>query len=529
MSRFGLPRADGREPPTSPLAEIARLPSVRPGLADWPLDGGDAIEAVRRARAFPDRYLSQAERARARGGAFAERVIRPAALEIERRAGADPTYFAWDVLREAAADRLLSLMVPRGLGGRGYLTLAVTALLEELATGCAGLATTIGVHNIAAGLIPDPYLLAGYVRPMVEAERRGEPVLFSGAITEPGAGTDVWDRDFLARGTIGTRALPVAGGYRLSGRKCFISNGSVARWTVLAAPVDPRRPAETWSLFLVSTRADGFSVGRIERKLGQKASPAAELVLDDVFVPAERRICREGDGARLIAIYLAASRGPVGAIGVGCARRALECLIEWASQRRDGGGRLVDQQWLQMRIAAMAREIHLARAACAAACMACDAMLARVYDAAPVRAALALLPSALLASRLGRRIAQSPPFRQLVARALDAIAPPDALAHASALAAIAKIVGSDCGVAVSGEALRIMGPDAYAARWPVEKCYRDAKLTQIYEGTNQANAITQLKCMVANLSGPADPDGRQAGEPERRAAAVGEEERHVAA
>jgi alkylation response protein AidB-like acyl-CoA dehydrogenase len=493
--------------PTTPFDAIERLAAVAPPRGDFPFQATDFLATLHAARALPRTYFAQVEEARARGRRFAEQIVRPLAVAVDRRVAVEPGYFAWHVLRDACRHRLLSLMVPVACGGSGYRTLPMAVLLEEIAAACAGFAATIGVHCVASGLIPDPYLLQRHVREMVEAEGRGEPMLWSGAITEPGAGTDIWDADFLRRAQIGTFARRVPGGYRLTGRKCFISNGSVARWSLILAALDPRDVARTWSLFVVRTDSRGFSIGRVERKMGQKASPAAELILDDVFVPAAQLVGREGDGTAFTAIYLAGSRGPVGALGVGCARRALECLVEWAAQRRSAGGRLIDQQWIQMRIAAMARDIYVARHAYVAAGLAFDEIMHRLYDAPPVRIALRLLPRAVAISEVGRRALQAPAVKDLLDRLIGRATPPAVLAHAGRLAAMAKIVGSDVGVRVSGEALAIMGADAYDPRWPVEKCYRDAKLTQIYEGTNQANAITQFKSMAATWAVPATGGG----------------------
>jgi len=496
--RFELPEDFAVDRPTTPFSEIPHAANVAAARADFPFALGEVDDHAERLRRMPARYFRQVAEARARGREFAERVLRPAALAVEDRVGREPGYFAWDVMREACRSRMLSLMIPEALGGSGYLTLPMAVLIEELAAGCAGLASTIGVHNVACGLIPDGYLLKRYVAEVVDGERRGEPLLWSGAITEPAAGTDIWDEEFLARGSICTIARPCAGGFVLNGRKCFISNGNVSRYTLLAAATDPKNIPGTWSLFVVPAGTAGFSVGRVERKMGQKGSPAAELILEDAFVPAEMQVMRTGECRRLVSVYLAGSRGPVGAIGVGCARRALECLVDWASQKHDRRGRLIDQQWLQMRVAAMTREIYAGRQAYVAAALAFDEIMSGLYRRPLVRGMLGLLPRPLAVSAIGRRLLQSAPIKALIWRYLTSAAPGDVLNHAAALAAIAKIMGSDAGVNVSGEAARIMGRDAFDPRWPVDKCFRDAKLTQIYEGTNQANAITQFKAMAGN-------------------------------
>ncbi len=116
------------------------------------------------------------------------------------------------------------------------------------------------------------------------------------ALTEPEAGTDVEDPDLMARARISSHARRVPGGFRLSGTKRFISNGGVARWITIFMPADPRRPAETWTCFLVDARSKGFSVARNEHKMGQRACPASELTFDDVFVPDERIVSGRATG-----------------------------------------------------------------------------------------------------------------------------------------------------------------------------------------------------------------------------------------
>jgi alkylation response protein AidB-like acyl-CoA dehydrogenase len=331
---------------------------------------------------------------------------------------------------------------------------------------------------------------------VAQSEKRGEPVLWGGAVTEPNAGTDIWDEDFLKVARIMTFAKKVPGGYRLTGRKCFISNGSVAKWIVVAAALDPKHLLESWTVFIVRADSPGFSVGRVEKKMGQKASPAAELIFEDVFVPEELRVGEEGSGGRNVSIYLAGSRGPVGAIGTGCARRALECLVDWAKQHKTGRGRLIDQQALQLTLARMASEIEQARQAYVAAALACDEIFSDILGHPLTRITLTGLPGAAIRHPYGQAALKSRPVQAILNWIRDGAIPDDRLAQVSCLATIAKCKGSDVGVRVAGEAMRIVGHDSLDPRWPVEKCYRDAKLTQIYEGTNEANTITLFKDMA---------------------------------
>lgn len=492
-------RAPDAEAPTTPFETIPRVPTREGATARFPFSLGEVFLTLRRAKAFPSSYYGQAEETRARARAFADRHLRPVALEVERRVSREPTYFDWEVMKKACDYRFLSMMIPRAYGGMESRVLHMCAMAEELAVGCAGWASTIGVHSagVSCGMLTlDPYILEHHVRPTAQREAEGTPVVWSGAVTEPQAGTDIWDEDFLRQARIMTFARKVKDGYVLDGRKCFISNGSIAHYSVVAAALDRRNVADSWTLFLVPTDRKGFSVGRVERKMGQKASPAAELIFEDLFLPRELRLGEEGQGAALVSLYLAASRGPVGAIGTGTARRALECLTEWAMQKKTTRGRLIDQQAMQITLARMAQEIELARQAYVTAALAYDVFVDHLLRHPATRLALHALPAGFVRSGAGRALLTSAMARRVTRGILDKAFPADEVALASALATLAKVKGSEVGVQVAGEAARIMGHDAADPRWPVEKCYRDAKLTQIYEGTNQANTITFFKDMV---------------------------------
>ena len=159
----------------------------------------------------------------------------------------------------------------------------------------------------------------------------------------------------------------------------------------------------------------------------------------------------------------------------------------------------------------MAREIATARNMYVVSALLCDQIFSKILDRPLVKLALNLIPGRLVRTGLGRAVAQSRSVKKLMWGLLSQAADDHTLAHIAGFAAMAKVIGSDAGVRVSGEVMRIMGHDAFDPRWPVEKAYRDAKLTQIYEGTNQANAITQFKSMAgtwSQLAGVNTDEGR---------------------
>lgn len=425
--------------------------------------------AFTRAGAIDDDILDVAARARR----FAREVLRPAGLRVDRRMERDHDYFPWPEVVEGARRGWLAAAIPRGWGGGGLGITAMSVAIEEMCAGDAGLANIFGAHGL--GLLPvmlcgDLALAADVLGSVARAERTERPKLCAFAITEPGAGSDVEERDGLERGDVRAVARPVAGGYRVSGRKVFISNGSVADHVAVYAAVDPRDRAGSWTAVLVDRGSDGFACARVERKLGQRACPAAELVFDDVFVPAHRRIGREGDGWELTRRVLAVSRGPVGAIATGIARDAYEAALDWVralpAERRE--------PWMHDRLAVMAMRIRAARAAYVEAAAHCDAVLM------PGRGARAV------ATAVGRFAAAR---RALEAAHADRSArAAEAWAHQVVLGATAKVVASDAAMWVTTEVLDVIPPGAGELRARAEKAFRDAKLTQIYEGTNQINA-----------------------------------------
>jgi butyryl-CoA dehydrogenase len=266
------------------------------------------------------------------GREFGERYLKQAAIEIDQRIGTDHSYFPRDLVKKGLPYHFLSYIIPKTHGGYGKQVTHMAVLMEELCSYCPGVALIFGAHALGIApllLAPDLRQYERYLREVAEKEQAGEAVIFALAITEPTAGSDVEDVDFLRKAKLSTRARKVPGGYLLNGRKCFISNGNVARYVWVFSYLDQKNPVESSISFVVPNHAPGFSVGRVESKLGQRASPAAELVFEDVFIPAADRVGEEGEGELLTSITLGASRGPVAAIATGIARGAFERLLEY--------------------------------------------------------------------------------------------------------------------------------------------------------------------------------------------------------
>ncbi|NLH48307.1 MAG: acyl-CoA/acyl-ACP dehydrogenase [Myxococcales bacterium] len=437
----------------------------------------------------PD-YVRELEEWQAKAREYGDRFIRPKALEIDAKCRRDPRYFDWDLIRQAMPFGFLSMAIPRAAGGAGGFTTVTAVVLEELCAACAGVANIFGAHGLGiSGILLglDFYHVDRSLAEVAAAEKRGEPLIFAAAITEPLAGSDVEDTGYLRTAKLMTEAKPVAGGYRLNGRKVFISNGSVARYSTVIAPLDRAKPLETMTAFLVRAGDQGFSIGRVEEKMGMKACPAAELVFEDCFVPRANLIGREGDGMRGVEIVLGASRGPVGAIATGIARGAFERVVDYAVRKKTGGRRLFDQQWVRIKLAEMARRIHAARQQYLDGTMSFDFTGVPKLMKEPAARLLDLAPSAVRRQSLFTHALRSKFMLDTTQRLLDEQLDPNDQRQIQQYSSGGKIAGSDTAMAVAYEALQIVGLEASLHRHELEKIYRDAKLTQIYEGTNQLN------------------------------------------
>ncbi|MBI5505824.1 MAG: acyl-CoA dehydrogenase family protein [Deltaproteobacteria bacterium] len=372
---------------------------------------------------------------------FARRSIAPRALALDK----DPESPARDeLLREAAHAGVIGASLPEFLGGAGHDAFTGVLATEEFAAACSGCtvlfgATTLGISPIL--LCGDPAPLMQFVPPLVESWQTDAPRLAALAATEPDTGSD-----FIfghADGRAKTRAVRDGNGYRINGRKVFISNGSIASLVTVFATTGPGASMrDGMSCFVVPSDTPGFSVGSVFDKMGQRACPAAELVFEDVWVPQEYLLGQEGTGWALNRMIMSVSRAPVAAIALGIARSAYEKALEYAEVRVQGGKPIVRHQAMQLMLADMAIRVEAARAL--------------VWKAA--RAVAAGEPSLKLSS-------------------------------------MAKTYASDAAVANATDAIQILGGYGYMHEYGVEKLLRDAKLTQIYEGTNQINRFEIMEAV----------------------------------
>jgi alkylation response protein AidB-like acyl-CoA dehydrogenase len=422
---------------------------------------------------------------------FCDQHVRPRALELDQRAWDDIEDFPWDLAREGGKRGLFSVSLPPQAGGEArFMVTTLATVMEEMSAACPGVAVIFGAHGLGVGPLAfgGPAQWDGVMSKIVQGEQSGDPVIMSFAITEPSAGTDMENPDLVDAAHLGCHAKPVKGGFLLNGTKCFISNGPQARYVTVYMPVDPARPRATMTCFLVDSRSPGFKVGHIEHKMGQRASRASELIFEDMFVSEDDVIGSVGDGVTNMMGVLIGSRPCVGAIGTGIARGAYERLLEWLLN--DPEGRLLlERQQVRMALAQMEEEIHLSRQAYMDAATEFDNVSIGKLMKDPGVRLLGKIPKRVRTSPLVQRQMQSGMSRKAVMFLLRRRVGNRGLTRALAMSSMAKARGADTGMKVAGMALEIAGLSSGPLRAELEKLVRDAKLTQIFEGTNQLNRL----------------------------------------
>lgn len=331
--------------------------------------------------------------------------------------------FPWDIMKVLAQSDLFGLFIPDEYGGLGKGALELCIAVEELSRACLGISTTYAANALGTY----PILLFG----TDEQKKRYLPDIAAGkrlvafGLTEANAGSDA--------GGIQTTAKLEGNEYVINGTKQWITNGGEAEIYTIIAMTDKSRGARGASAFIVEKGTHGFTFGKKENKMGIRASATRELIFNDCRIPRENIIAKEGMGFIVAMKTLDNSRVGVGAQGVGVAQGAFDEAVKFARQRVQFGQTIISFQAIQHMLADMATEIEAARA--------------------------------LLYS---------------VARYIDSGAK-----DVSKESAMAKVFATDMAMRVTTNAVQIMGGSGYMKEYPVEKMMRDAKILQIYEGTNQ--------------------------------------------
>ncbi len=340
-----------------------------------------------------------------------------------------------DLRKLFAENDLLGIPIPVEYGGLGGTFSTYVKVVEEIAKACASSSLIVAVQEL--GMLP--ILIGG----SEEQKQRYLPKLASGewiaayALTEAGSGSD-------AAGSMRTRAHKRGDTYVLDGQKIWITNGSVADVVCVFAVTDPDKGASGISAFIVEKTFPGFNVGKLEKKMGIRGSPTVELVFDNCEVPAANLLGNEGEGFKIAMKVLDKSRPGIAAQALGIAAGALDYATKYAQERIAFGKPIGQQQGVGFMLADMKTEVEAARLL--------------LYEAA---------------------------------RKCDEGSPDVTL-----WAAMCKLKCGDVAMSVTTDAVQVLGGFGYSVEYPVERMMRDAKITQIYEGTQQIQRLVISRAMV---------------------------------
>ncbi|MFW9895468.1 MAG: acyl-CoA dehydrogenase family protein [Candidatus Thorarchaeota archaeon] len=330
------------------------------------------------------------------------------------------------IIKKACEVGLANITIPKEYGGQGLGLMESVIVVEEIAAACPGIATSIFDNDLGSA----PIVIGGNKeqKERVLKDITTNSKLISFATSEPGMGSDVAGMQ--------CQAEPDGDDFILNGTKYWITNAGYADYVSLFASVDPEKKHRGIAGFIVPTNSEGFSTGMHIPKLGQRASNTCSIVLKDVRVPKINVLAKPGRGFVLAMQTFQATRPPVGAFAVGCARSAMEYSIDYALKRKTFGRPISSYQAIQFKIANMYKDIVAAR------------LLTR---------------KAAWEGDQGR--------------------------DSNLSSSIAKAFASDVAMNVTTEAIQIFGGYGYVRTFPVEKLFRDAKLFQIYEGTSEIQRI----------------------------------------
>lgn len=363
---------------------------------------------------------------------FAQKEVAPVAADLDERAE-----FPSQHLKKMAELGLLGMMVPTEWDGSGLDSISYILALEEISAACASTGVTMSVNN---SMFCGPIYKYGtdeqkkkYLSPFARGGRLG-----AYALSEPGTGSDAADQK--------TTATLSGNKYILNGRKNFITNGPHADAMILYAMTDKAKRHKGISCFIVEKNFPGFSIGKVERKLGIRASSTSEIVLEGCEVPKENLLGEEGMGFTIAMSTLDGGRIGVGAQAVGIAQAAYECARQYATEREAFGQAIAKFQAIEHYLADMAMKI--------------DASRLLVHRAAWMK---------------------------------------DNNLNHTKEAAMAKLFASETAMWVTNKAIQVYGGYGYIRDYPVERYYRDAKITEIYEGTSEIQRLVIARNILKEI------------------------------
>jgi len=335
--------------------------------------------------------------------------------------------FPWELMEPMKTMNLFGLQAAPQWGGAGLDTVSYVIVIEELSRVCAGVALAVTVHN-SVSLFP--------IEAFGDAEQKGRllPGMCSGdrigafCLTEPNAGSDI--------SSVEASAVPEDGHYRLNANKVWVTNGAIADVAVVLARTDPGDRKRGFGLLVVERGMQGFSVGPLEDLCGMRANPVAALIMNDCPVPRKNLLGRSGDGIRMALQTLDVGRVGIAAQALGIAQGSLDASVEYAAQRRQFKSPILQFQSVQNMLADTATELDAARLL--------------VYRAAWLR---------------------------------------DSGAAFSDASAKAKLYASELATRAASRGVQIHGGYGYSKSYPIERYWRDARITEIYEGTSEMQRL----------------------------------------
>jgi alkylation response protein AidB-like acyl-CoA dehydrogenase len=363
-----------------------------------------------------------------------EAKIAPFAAAVDAEAR-----FPAEALDALAGARLHAVHIPEAYGGEGGDALAAAIVIEEVARACASSSLIPAVNKL--GTVPlllsaSEELKRKYLAPVA----RGD-AMFSYALSEAGAGSDA--------ASMTTRAVRDGDSWVLNGTKMWITNAGVSQFYTVMAVTDPGKGARGISAFVVEKTDPGVSFGPPEKKLGIKGSPTRTVIMEDTRIPADRIIGAEGTGFKTALATLDHTRITIAAQALGIAQGALDYALGYVKERRQFGKAIADFQGIQFMLADMAMQLEAAR---------------QLTYAAAARSERAMH---------GEKVADLTFF-----------------------SSAAKTMASDVAMSVTTDAVQLLGGYGFTSDFPVERMMRDAKITQIYEGTNQVQRMVMARQLL---------------------------------
>ncbi|KAA9032822.1 acyl-CoA dehydrogenase [Niallia endozanthoxylica] len=335
--------------------------------------------------------------------------------------------FDRDIIDKMAELGLMGIPWPEEYGGIGSDYLAYCIAVEEIARVCASTAVTLSAHTSLAGWPLYKFGTEGQKQKYLKPMALGEKLGAYG-LTEPGSGSDA--------GAMKTNARLEGEHYVLNGSKIFITNGGVADIYVVFALTDPASKQKGTTAFIVEKDTPGFSIGKKEKKLGIRSSPTTEIIFQDCKIPKENVLGMVGEGFKIAMMTLDGGRNGIAAQAVGIAQGALDAAVAYSKQRYQFGKPIAAQQGISFKLADMATSVEAAR---------------------------------LLTYQAAWRESEGLPYGKE--------------------SAMSKLFAGDTAMKVTTEAVQVFGGYGYTKDYPVERFMRDAKITQIYEGTQEIQRL----------------------------------------